>query len=329
MAQNVITHRPVNPEDGEDDAPPPYTPQDTSPGQPQASLDPRFGTNSTAPHVVYQPPQQVQPHPTQPVQPQPISAQWANPPSVSPYPSGPPQAAPPPLAPGLVTHYKCRECGSPLESEAAVCKRIHTPSVLYEGARIGRVTATPPPPPPQNYYQPQYQQPYYYPQPNIVIAPAAPPAAYNNYGTNDVYLRRSLSVQNPVTTLRKFWRDAKREAQFQQQHQPMYSVVAPPPLATTPFVAPMVPSPGMYPPGPPGPPGIIVPGVYGLGQPNVPGYNGSPLNRSQTHTGSRSSYHWEKKKAFIYFTRVGSSDKEDHFWLRELSNNVESELPVT
>lgn len=308
MAQNVITHRPVNPED-EDDAPPPYTPHVSTPGQPQATLDPRFGANSIAPPIVYQPPQPVQPQPAQPAQPQPrpTSTQWA-PPSAFSHPSVPPHAtsAPtptpaPPLAPGLVTHYKCRECGSTLESETAVCKRIHTPSALYEGARIGRLTATPAPP--QTYHQPQFQQPYYYPQPNVVIVSgtgSGPPTVYNNYGTNDVYLRRSLSVQNPVSTLRKFWRDAKQEYQFQQQRRPAYDVVAPPPLATTPFVAPMnvapmnVPPPGMYPSGPPGPPRPPGPGMYGYGPgvPNVPGYSdGASLNRDWSQSGSRPSYH--------------------------------------
>ncbi|KAF9131672.1 hypothetical protein BGW39_001483 [Mortierella sp. 14UC] len=59
------------------------------------------------------------------------------------------------------------------------------------------------------------------------------PSTNDNHGTNDTYIRRSFSTQNPVTSLKKLWKDTKKELSSIQQ--PPYSsmhheLVAPPPL---------------------------------------------------------------------------------------------------
>ncbi|KAG9068205.1 hypothetical protein KI688_011800 [Linnemannia hyalina] len=87
-----------------------------------------------------------------------------------------------PGGPGLVTNFKCKECGGLLDSEFAVCTRLHTPLTAYAAPQIGYSTRPdshldgqhPVPPVPQHHqpphgYYPQPQQPQqhhgYYPQP--------------------------------------------------------------------------------------------------------------------------------------------------------------------
>ncbi|KAK3805267.1 MAG: hypothetical protein JOS17DRAFT_781418 [Linnemannia elongata] len=105
----------------------------------------------------------------------------------APTPALAPASIPPPMAtipggPGLVTHFKCKECGGLLDSEFAVCTRLHTPLTAYAAPQIGYSTRPdfhldgqhPVPPVPQHQhhqhgYYPQPQQPQqhhgYYPQP--------------------------------------------------------------------------------------------------------------------------------------------------------------------
>ncbi|KAF9991417.1 hypothetical protein BGZ65_000676, partial [Modicella reniformis] len=42
------------------------------------------------------------------------------------------------------------------------------------------------------------------------------PTIENNFGISSPQLRHSVSVQNPMTTLKKFWRDTKNEIKFQR-----------------------------------------------------------------------------------------------------------------
>ncbi|KAK3848170.1 MAG: hypothetical protein J3R72DRAFT_430003 [Linnemannia gamsii] len=217
---------------------------------------------------------------------------------------------PPPIAlPDLVTLYKCKKCGATLDSDTAVCKRIHvsvlsgerqfnqateadlnerrkliltgnsaangssstvgssvsqasnssteiahdlnhgtsevylnhrshnrtrrseelpagaivSPPVLTEygtsssstsaSGALGRATSMVNPPSTHQYY--------------------TAPSTNDNHGTNDTYIRRSFSTQNPVTSFKKLWKDTKKE--FSSVQQPSYSsghheLVAPPPL---------------------------------------------------------------------------------------------------
>ncbi|KAF9583539.1 hypothetical protein BGW38_009239 [Lunasporangiospora selenospora] len=134
----------------------------------------------------------------------------------------------------------------------------------------------------------------YYPNINRYSVPAMPtppivPMTYeNNHGTNDVYLRRSFSVQRPVTAIKKLWKDAKQEYNFQQQRNPNiygygytpggpsggsgYEIIAPPPL-------PQMQPPAQFTPYPV--PGSI-PGYYGQ--------NGANLSRSNTYSGPHPGY---------------------------------------
>ncbi|KAH7055159.1 hypothetical protein BKA57DRAFT_453171 [Linnemannia elongata] len=105
----------------------------------------------------------------------------------APTPALAPACIPQPIAatpggPGLVTSFKCKECGGLLDSEFAVCTRLHTPLTAYAAPQIGYSTRPdfhldgqhPIPPVPQPHHQqhgyyPQPQQPQqhhgYYPQP--------------------------------------------------------------------------------------------------------------------------------------------------------------------
>ncbi|KAF9150353.1 hypothetical protein BG015_007838 [Linnemannia schmuckeri] len=215
-----------------------------------------------------------------------------------------PQHAPPPAAlPDLVTLYKCRKCGATLDSDTAVCKRIHVGGLSGEwqvnqateadlnerrklinhanesgagvpnnessstlGSQGSTESAT---------YDSSHgtddvylnHRQYNRPRRSEELVPphiVSPPALVNessssggalgratstvnpsthqyhstastndNHGTNGVYIRRSFSTQNPVTSLKKLWRDTKKELLTVQQ--PPYSsrnheLVAPPPL---------------------------------------------------------------------------------------------------
>ncbi|KAG0050546.1 hypothetical protein BGZ83_004669 [Gryganskiella cystojenkinii] len=112
-------------------------------------------------------------------------------------------------APGLVVHFKCRECGGPLESEFAPCRRMHVqlgrPDLQAQPELLHR---------PQ--YQPQQQQ-YMGMAPPVQLSTVSPDAA-SNYGTDDIYLRHR---QKRLETLM---------APVQPTTQVFYAT-APPPLA--------------------------------------------------------------------------------------------------
>ncbi|KAK3839242.1 MAG: hypothetical protein JOS17DRAFT_728470 [Linnemannia elongata] len=217
-----------------------------------------------------------------------------------------PQQVPPPTAlPDLVTLYKCRRCGATLDSDTAVCKRIHvggfsgdkqanqaTEADLNERRKlITHANGSGAGASPSNrssstvgsqgsgesaVYDSNHGTSDVYLNhrqynrsrrseelalPAHIVSP--PPFAESsssggalgratsmvnpssthqyhstastndNHGTNDVYIRRSFSTQNPVTSLKKLWRDTKKELLTIQQ--PPYSsrnheLVAPPPL---------------------------------------------------------------------------------------------------
>ncbi|KAG0312487.1 hypothetical protein BGZ99_009476, partial [Dissophora globulifera] len=135
-------------------------------------------------------------------------------------------------APGLVTMYKCARCGATLESETAVCKRIHALPLSLTEKQIrnatgidleerkrsqrpsgigGSVQET------SDGNRASYEGGAYspaYPVPGSLTTARVVTAA-NNYGTNDTYLRRTMSVQTPVTALKKLWRDTKKEISHQ------------------------------------------------------------------------------------------------------------------
>lgn len=217
-----------------------------------------------------------------------------------------PQQVPPPAAlPDLVTLYKCRKCGATLDSDTAVCKRIHvggfsgdkqanqaTEADLNErrklithangsgagvapnngsSSTVGGQGSTESAVHDSNhgtsdvylnhrqYNRSRRSEELALPA-HIVSPPAlaesssfggalgratsmvnpssthqhySTPSTNDNHGTNDVYIRRSFSTQNPVTSLKKLWRDTKKELLTIQQ--PPYSsrnheLVAPLPL---------------------------------------------------------------------------------------------------
>lgn len=211
----------------------------------------------------------------------------------------------PAALPDLVTLYKCRKCGATLDSDTAVCKRIHvggfsgdkqanqaTEADLNERRKlishanessagvtpnngsstsVGSQGSTESAVHDSNHgtsdvylnhrqYNRSRRSEEFVPSAHIVSPPAlvespssggglgratsmvnppsthqylSSPSTSDNHGTNDVYIRRSFSTQNPVTSLKKLWRDTKKELSTIQQ--PPYSsrnheLVAPPPL---------------------------------------------------------------------------------------------------
>ncbi|KAK3824748.1 MAG: hypothetical protein J3Q66DRAFT_325951 [Benniella sp.] len=205
-------------------------------------------------------------------------------PSTSPFSMSAPQPIPVPLVMG----YKCGKCGAPLESDTAVCKKLHALSFVETfvqnatkldleerrryntGAEWTASTSAPPVAGPssspygpyQHHPQQQQQQqqlgnqetriphngsnghypgyhPYYTRESedstaHSISSSNSIPTVENNHGTDNTYIRRSISVQNPVTTLKKFWRDTKTEIKNQssrpQRSSVQYEIVAPPPL---------------------------------------------------------------------------------------------------
>lgn len=198
-------------------------------------------------------------------------------------------SAPQPQAPipvPLVMGFKCGKCGSPLESDTAVCRKIHALSFVETfvknatkidleerrrynaGTEWAASTSAPPVAGPnsnpfgpyQHHQQQQHHQlvnqepriPHngsngHYPgyhqyytrrsedgTANSSSSSTSIPIVENNYGTDNTYLRRSTTVQNPVSTLKKFWRDTKNEIKSQssrsQRNSVQYEIVAPPPL---------------------------------------------------------------------------------------------------
>ncbi|KAG0215944.1 hypothetical protein BGX28_007170 [Mortierella sp. GBA30] len=214
-------------------------------------------------------------------------------------PTVPPSSATTTEVPGLVTLYRCRKCGATLESETAVCKRIHAISLNLAEKQVRQATTADMEDRQRAYngltsgaaaagsgtglsssasfsssssslsHSPRNgatsngrrsEDMYLSPSRGsnsggtIAVSPSQPypstmvlGTAENNHGTNDVYLRRSISVQNPVTTLKKLWRDAKKEMKYQSSMDQRYEFVAPPPLqqqtTTTIIVPPPVPAP--------------------------------------------------------------------------------------
>ncbi|KAF9359522.1 hypothetical protein BGX34_008310 [Mortierella sp. NVP85] len=206
-------------------------------------------------------------------------------------------SAPQPIPVPLVMGFKCGKCGAPLESDTAVCKKLHALSFVetfvqnatkldleerrrYNTGVEWTGSASAPPvagpssspygsyqhhPQPQQQQQQQQQQhlgnqetriphngsnghypgyhPYYTRESEDSSAHSISssnstsnsiPTVENNHGTDNTYIRRSISVQNPVTTLKKFWRDTKTEIKNQssrsQRSSVHYEIVAPPPL---------------------------------------------------------------------------------------------------
>ncbi|KAF9190851.1 hypothetical protein BGZ51_008136 [Haplosporangium sp. Z 767] len=215
------------------------------------------------------------------------------------------QSVPTAELPELVTIYKCRKCGATLESESAICRRIHTLTFMPAERQVQEITeadleerrqcqerpgqsslsltsssstsalsdgsalASAPSPIPSALAPVPVLNPVRVPLPAPISSPLPVPSLapvyisaaspMNNHGTNDVYLRRSMSVQNPMTTLKKFWRDAKGEFKNRQSWSTQYEFVSPPPLQPqTHLVAsmhspppPPVPSPYAYSHAPP------------------------------------------------------------------------------
>ncbi|KAF9139008.1 hypothetical protein BGX30_008469 [Mortierella sp. GBA39] len=217
-----------------------------------------------------------------------------------------PAPVPPPAAlPDLITLYKCRKCGATLDSDTAVCKRIHvggfsgdkqanqaTEADLNErrksiphsngsgagvapnngsSSTVGSQGSAESAVHDSNHgtsdvylHHRQYNRSRRSEElalPAHIVSPPAlvessssrgalgratsmvsPPSTHqycstsstnDNHGTNNVYIRRSFSTQSPVTSLKKLWRDTKKELLSIQQ--PPYSsrnheLVAPPPL---------------------------------------------------------------------------------------------------
>lgn len=177
-------------------------------------------------------------------------------PSVPPVPPTP--SEPETSGPSLVTIYRCKKCGAVLESETANCKKLHTPTVLLGERQIRNVTrpdygvsgsgtssdearststnnasvgSGAGSPVPQNnhllvqlesgrqshdYQQASYEQ--YQPYQNRNEERVG--SSENNHGTDDVYLRRSITA-GAVKTLKGLWK---------RQSQTEHEIVAPPPL---------------------------------------------------------------------------------------------------
>ncbi|KAF9543918.1 hypothetical protein EC957_000369 [Mortierella hygrophila] len=215
------------------------------------------------------------------------------------------QVLPPAALPDLITLYKCRRCGATLDSDTAVCKRIHVggfsgdkqanqateadlnerrkliPHANGSGAGVASNNGSSSTVGSQGSSESvvhnsnhgtsdvylnhrQYNRsrrseelalPAHIVSPPALVESSSPrgalgratsmvnppsthqylstPSTNNNHGTNDVYIRRSFSTQGPVTSLKKLWRDTKKELASIQQ--PPYSarnheLVAPPPL---------------------------------------------------------------------------------------------------
>ncbi|KAG0221335.1 hypothetical protein BGX31_009985 [Mortierella sp. GBA43] len=266
---------------------------------PSLSVSPQSAlTNSFAAMQVHAqpPPQHVQP-PPQHFQPPPLHVQ--PPPTL--HAQSPPFMS---MAVPLVTTYKCGRCGAILESETAVCKRLHSLSLAetfvknatkldlderrrcdarrqssastvsssagsapaaYGGSRdnapapyggsgdnppapYGGSGDNPPAPyggsgstsnapaphapyggssrkpkPPKHFdgtngHYPGYQA-YYGRGSEDSSTYGNMPCAESNYGTNEAHVRRTASVQNPMTTLKKFWRDTKNEIKHQKSQR--------------------------------------------------------------------------------------------------------------
>ncbi|KAF9177535.1 hypothetical protein BGZ51_008657, partial [Haplosporangium sp. Z 767] len=180
-------------------------------------------------------------------------------PTPTPIQSQPPALPPrPPVAgPSLVTHYKCRECGAMLASEKAVCQRVHTqlsrpPGQLptpgsinvipqqqqqhYQGLQQPQYAPYPHQPQYHIPQQQQYQQHYQY---QHIHLPQTIGSPENNYGTDDVYLKRPLGVQPVVEGLKRLWLDATARTGLQtsQQQAPVQHMVILPPHPPMPLNA--------------------------------------------------------------------------------------------
>ncbi|KAG0000383.1 hypothetical protein BGZ79_005982 [Entomortierella chlamydospora] len=172
----------------------------------------------------------------------------------------------------LVTSYRCKKCGAILESETAACKRLHTPATILterqirnainidqdertrnqielvspssSSATLGRQRSNSGSTGSSNslrvdrYENNHGTNDIYLRRRShgheLTTAVQTIPSIENNYGTNSTYIRRSISVQTPVTALKKFWRDAKKEVNYKitqsQQRSVQPEIVAPPPL---------------------------------------------------------------------------------------------------
>ncbi|KAF8924163.1 hypothetical protein EDD21DRAFT_382080 [Dissophora ornata] len=158
-----------------------------------------------------------------------------------------------PALPELVINYKCARCGATLESETAVCKRIHALSAKMAERQVNQATNADLQERRRNYNDmgsssagahtsgdmesmtshgssssllmegdaPNYNNTQYMYSTSAYPIPTSSPHATpeNNYGTNASYLRRSISVQAPLTALKKFFRDAKKEVEFRRSGQ--------------------------------------------------------------------------------------------------------------
>ncbi|KAF9900951.1 hypothetical protein BX616_002434 [Lobosporangium transversale] len=209
--------------------------------------------------------------------------------------------------PKLVTTFRCKKCGTILESETAVCKRIHTVPVNFSERKVQHATgrdlrertiydsdlfrmsshnsmgegrrrwSTAH----ENSHNDSYDagnasadamnsnggdamlhsssSPQRSRATSYCYAPfsstgpgppelglLAPPTITTTttvtdntqYETSNGQIRRSMSVQNPMTTLRKLWRDAKNEFNYQSSTsrsswQQQYEIVAPSPLPSS------------------------------------------------------------------------------------------------
>ncbi|KAF9349363.1 hypothetical protein BGX26_012316 [Mortierella sp. AD094] len=176
----------------------------------------------------------------------------------------------------LVTSYRCKKCGAILESEMAACKRYHTPTTILterqirnainidqnEHARNQIELVSPSSSAAATSHRRSYSggiggtnslevngqnfgSENNYGTDDVYLRRRSrgheqtPPVQTvssheNNYGTNSTYIRRSISVQTPVTALRKLWRDAKKEVNYKttqaQRRSVQPEIVAPPPL---------------------------------------------------------------------------------------------------
>ncbi|KAF9435863.1 hypothetical protein BGZ76_005360 [Entomortierella beljakovae] len=155
----------------------------------------------------------------------------------------------------LVTSYKCKKCGAILESETAVCKRLHTPTTLLSERQIRNATKNDLDERTRRDNEAEAQGSSISSQSSLERSRSCGssiqsndsrqdsrrseeqstsrpletvPSHENNFGTDDTYFR------TPFTAIKKLWRDSNKEAANQrsesQRRSVAHEIVAPPPL---------------------------------------------------------------------------------------------------